>query len=77
MKNAGMGDLVSEWWHFQDNEIKSELDLPSVWQGVSGEWWVLDNYGWRFRSRDGSYLRDTTQNIGGVDYRFDSDGYAQ
>lgn len=76
MKNAGMGDLVSEWWHFQDNQIKEELELTSVWQGISCECWVTDNHGWRYRNRDGSYMTDTTVTLGGVSYRFDTDGYA-
>lgn len=76
MKDAGMGDLVSEWWHFQDNEIKETLDLPSVWQGVNCACWVTDSNGWRYRNRDGSYVRNTTMTFGDVVYEFDGDGYA-
>lgn len=76
MKAAGLGDLRSEWWHFQDNEAKQTLDLPSVWKGVNCECWMADDNGWRFRNRNGSYIKDTTQTIGGVSYVFDSNGYA-
>ena len=29
MKNAGFGGLSSEWWHFQDNDTRSNLGLNS------------------------------------------------
>ena len=76
MKNAGMAELISEWWHFQDNEIKKTLELPSIWQGVSAECWMWDDQGCRFRNRDGSFIRNTTMTIGGESWRFDSEGYA-
>ena len=75
MKAAGFGGLVSEWWHFQDNEIRSKLSLPALWGGVSPEGWKLSDGGWRYRLANGSYACDRTMTIGGVEYTFDEAGY--
>ena len=75
MEGAGFGGLVSEWWHFQDNEIRSKLSLPALWGGVSPEGWKLSDGGWRYRLANGSYACDRTMTIGGVEYTFDEAGY--
>ena len=75
MKSAGFGDLVSEWWHFQDNEIRAELSLPSVSNGVRASCWMADDNGWKYRTDNGTYYKDTTATIDGVEYSFDADGY--
>jgi len=75
MEGAGFGGLVSEWWHFQDNDIRKELTLPALWGGVSPEGWKLSDGGWRYRLSDGSYAADGTVSIGGKDYSFDAEGY--
>ncbi len=75
MKGAGFGDLVSEWWHFQDNEAKSGLDLPTVRNGVSAACWMNDGIGWKYRTETGEYCMGETVSIDGTDYTFDENGY--
>lgn len=75
MEPAGFGGLVSEWWHFQDNDIRNELVLPALWGGVSPEGWKLDDYGWRYRYSDGTYAADCTLTLAETEYTFDSRGY--
>lgn len=75
MEGAGFGGLVSEWWHFQDNEIRNKLILPALWGGISPEGWKLSDGGWRYRLSDGSYACDCTLTIGGTEYTFDESGY--
>lgn len=77
MMSAGYKDLFSEWWHFQDDEIKNKLSLPCVNEGVSAECWMTNGFGWRYRGKDGIYAADCTLNIDGKEYTFDSDGYLQ
>jgi D-alanyl-D-alanine dipeptidase len=75
MKGAGFATLVSEWWHFQDNDAINTLGLKALWAGVSVEGWKADNTGWRYRRASGSYYKDCTRTIGGVSYTFDEQGY--
>ena len=75
MMNAGMADLISEWWHFQDNEARDTLSLPAVKTGVTPECWMLDDTGWRYRRYNGSYFTSCTRVIDGVTYSFDARGY--
>lgn len=77
MESAGLVGLVSEWWHFQDDDIRKELTLPFMWGGVSPEGWKLDDTGWRYRRADGSYAADCTLTIGETDYSFDARGYLE
>ena len=77
MLSAGFTDLISEWWHFQDDDIRSKLSLPCVNDGVTAECWMTNGYGWRYRVKDGTYLVDCTRTIDGIEYTFDSDGYVQ
>ncbi len=78
MKAAGFGGLTSEWWHFQDNETRDALGLNIyLYSGVSPECWVADDYGWRYRRADGSFIKDATVEIGGMEYTFDSVGYTE
>ena len=76
MTGADLGGISSEWWHFQDNAIRSELELPVVWSGVTPECWMADDEGWRYRRYNGSFFIDCTKEIGGVTYHFDAYGYA-
>lgn len=76
MKSAGFGGLVSEWWHFQDNDALNKLDLPALKKGVTPECWVADGNGWRYRQANGKFYKNTTKTIEDVAYRFDSEGYA-
>lgn len=75
MKNAGFGGLVSEWWHFQDNDTINQYNPPALWSGVTGECWVYDGIGWRYRCSDGSFYTDRTVTIAGEEYTFDDSGY--
>lgn len=75
MKGAGFGDLISEWWHFQDNEARKELAPPSVYSGVTASCWMADDTGWRYRTQKGTYYADETVTIDNVEYRFDEKGY--
>lgn len=77
MMSAGYKDLYSEWWHFQDDEIKKKLSLPSVDKGVSPECWMTNGFGWRYRGAGGVYAADGTFTIDGKEYTFDTDGYLQ
>lgn len=76
MHDAGFGGLVSEWWHFQDNEARSNLNLTPLKTGVSLECWMADDNGWRYRDAGGNYYTDCQVTIGGRAYAFDTDGYA-
>lgn len=76
MTEAGFTGLVSEWWHYQDDEARDALTLPYLWKGVTPECWVADNNGWKYRGIDGSYLTDCQKYVGEVLYRFDTNGYA-
>lgn len=75
MKNAGFAGLVSEWWHFQDDENVKALDVPALWNGVTPECWMADEYGWRYRRANGRYYTDCSATIDGVVYHFDQNGY--
>lgn len=76
MKSAGFGGLVSEWWHFQDNDALNKLDLPALKNGVTPECWIADGSGWLYRQANGKFCKNTTKTIEGTSYRFDSNGYA-
>lgn len=75
MEGQGFTGLVSEWWHFQDNDVWYDLDPEHLWYGVSPECWMADDRGWRFRLSNGNYWYSCTRQIDGVEYTFDEDGY--
>lgn len=75
MINAGFGGLVSEWWHFQDNEAFNELKPEKLWDAVTPECWMADDNGWRYRKANGTWYTDCTAEIDGVSYTFDAHGY--
>ena len=77
MEEAGFTGIVSEWWHFQDNQAKDELSPAYLWDGVTPEGWVADDYGWRYRSAEGVYLTERSEYLDGVLYVFGKDGYVQ
>lgn len=76
MKGAGFGGLVSEWWHFQDDEVLETLDPPAMAMGVSPQCWMAGENGWRYRKADGTYYTNCTKTIDGMTYKFDKQGYA-
>ena len=75
MKNAGFGTLISEWWHFQDDDTMTALNVPALQTGVTPECWIADENGWRYRRANGDYCTNCTQTIDGVQYCFDQNGY--
>lgn len=74
MEGAGFGGLVSEWWHYQDNEVRDNLKLNALWSGVSPEGWKLSDGGWRYRKADGTYTTGSVT-IDDIMYIFDDQGY--
>ena len=77
MTKAGLTTLDSEWWHFQDEEAKQNLtQMQPLQEGVDAQCWVKDNSGWRYRTEDGSWLKDCIWQLDGVSYSFDAEGYA-
>ncbi len=76
MVSAGFSTLKSEWWHFQDNNAYETLGLSPLEDGVSAECWMKDGTGWRYRQANGVYLTACVREIDGVNYFFDSNGYA-
>ena len=75
MTEAGFTGLVSEWWHFQDNDAWDTLQLQPLWEGVSAQCWMADQNGWRYRTHQGTYLKNCTRTIDSVRYTFDAQGY--
>ena len=75
MLDHGFTGLRSEWWHFQDDAIREEVELPFARYGLSPRGWVADDFGWRYRLDDGSFYTDCVAEIDGVSYRFDTLGY--
>ncbi|MBQ4289105.1 MAG: D-alanyl-D-alanine carboxypeptidase family protein [Clostridia bacterium] len=75
MKGQGFAGLTSEWWHFQDDEIKERLSPPPLYEGVNIECLVKDDRGIRYRYKDGTFAVDTAVVIDDTDYHFDENGY--
>ena len=75
MKAAGFGGLVSEWWHFQDNDSYAALPMSNRYEGVTAEGWRYDGLGWRYRLGDGSWCADREFELEGALCRFDAAGY--
>lgn len=77
MTGANLTPLVSEWWHFQDNDTDSKVSgIPQRWNGVTRAGWTADTTGWRYRTGEGDYLKDGTFEVNGASYTFDAEGYA-
>lgn len=76
MVGAGFGGLGSEWWHYQDNDVRDNLKPPVLYWGVDLQCWMQDGHGWRYRTAGGDYLTDCEKTIDQVAYVFDSQGYA-
>lgn len=75
MEGAGFTGLISEWWHFQDNDVWYDLEPEHLWYGVSAECWMADDHGWRYRRYNGYCFADCSREIDGVVYTFDEEGY--
>lgn len=76
MTGCGLGTLVSEWWHFQDDELYSQVPLVIRREGVTRAGWMFDGIGWLYRDTDGEFLVDCNAEINGFKYIFDADGYS-
>ncbi len=76
MTSAGLGTLSSEWWHFQDNELRKAQSIPLRQQGVTRAGWTADPNGWRYRTAEDTYLKDGVYTVDGRSYTFDENGYA-
>lgn len=77
MVPMGFSMITSEWWHFQDNEVRDNLNPVSVQNGVSIEGWKKDDNGWRYQKADGGFCVNSTEKIGGSVYSFDEEGYVK
>ncbi len=75
MTGAGLNALSTEWWHFQDDQTRGTLSLPFAWEGVSGEGWMKDETGWRYRTILGTCLTGGRATIDETEYTFDQYGY--
>lgn len=75
MVEQGFATLVSEWWHFQDDDSRNSLSVKALYGGVTPKCWMYDGIGWRYRTVTGKYVVGTTQTIDGTVYTFDSQGY--
>lgn len=75
MLPAGFTGLMSEWWHFQDNDAKADLPLVQVIDGVTAEGWTRDAVGWRYRDAKGTYVAGQSATLGSTVYSFSDDGY--
>lgn len=75
MKGAGYNGLSSEWWHFQDDETRNQLQLGYLEEGVSPEGWKKDELGWKYRLADGNCYYAVTVMIDKKECTFNEDGY--
>lgn len=76
MKGEGFAGLSSEWWHFQDDEIRNKLGIDYYQsRAVSGECWMASEQGWQYRLANGNFYANITVTIDGVEYTFNRLGY--
>ena len=71
----GLKNIVSEWWHFQDNAAMNSLKPPYCECSVSAEGWIADENGERYRNADGSIVRDCVMVTEEGSFSFDGSGY--
>ena len=71
-------DLYHSTYSYADYDYISTIQLrdsgTSTGIAVSGSW-VKNQYGWYYKNGDGSLLKNTFREIGGIMYHFDSNGY--
>ncbi|MBR0353295.1 MAG: D-alanyl-D-alanine carboxypeptidase family protein [Oscillospiraceae bacterium] len=75
MEASGLHNIVSEWWHFQDNEIINSLKPPYCENGVSAEGWIADEAGEMYRNADGTLMIDCVMVTDEGNFVFDPDGH--
>ena len=75
MEAHGLHNIVSEWWHFQDNELLNALKPPYCEKGVSAEGWIADAEGEMYRRADGSLVTDCVLVTEEGAFAFDAQGH--
>ncbi len=78
MTAEGFNGLTSEWWHFQDDITRNEINLSTyLEEGVSLEGFKADGKGFKYQKADGTFVTGEDRDIGGKNYSFDNDGYCK
>lgn len=75
MESNDLHNIVSEWWHFQDNQAMNDLKPPYCESAVSAEGWIADEKGEMYRNADGSIMKDCVMVTDEGSYVFDSYGH--
>ena len=75
MEANDLHNIVSEWWHFQDNEAMNSLKPPYCEYGVCAEGWIADKTGELYRNADGTIQKDCVMVTEEGSYVFDADGH--
>ncbi len=75
MESNDLHNIVSEWWHFQDNEAMNDLKPPYCEYSVSAEGWIADDKGELYRNSDGSLMKDCVMVTDEGSFVFDADGH--
>lgn len=76
-------------WHYMDLETGAEvrskwvdggryyIDENGIWDQTKKNEWKKDSKGWWYRHANGTYTRNAWEQIGGVWYHFDNNGYME
>ena len=75
MESNDLHNIVSEWWHFQDNEAMNTLKPPYCENSVSCEGWIADGTGELYRNADGSIMKDCVMVTDEGSFVFDASGH--
>ena len=75
MESNDLHNIVSEWWHFQDNQAMNDLKPPYCEYAVSAEGWTADEKGELYRNADGSVMKDCVMVTDEGSFVFDADGH--
>ncbi len=75
MEANGLKNIVSEWWHFQDNAVMNALKPPYCECELSAQGWIADGNGERYRNADGTLLANCMLVTPEGTFTIDSGGY--
>ena len=75
MEANGLKNIVSEWWHFQDNAAMNTLKPPYCECELSAQGWIADGNGERYRNADGTLLADCVLVTPEGTFTIDGNGY--
>ena len=75
MESNDLHNIVSEWWHFQDNQAMNDLKPPYCEYPVAAEGWTADEKGELYRNADGSIMKDCVLVTDEGSFVFDADGH--